>query len=614
MNNVKELPLSRLIKSVKACVDGRQKYCFILGAGASVSSGIKSGVAMATEWMADLKADDLKRTTEWMERENINEDDIGSHYSAIYEERFSVSKHEGYIWLQNAMKEASPGLGYYHLANLLADDSGCINRVITTNFDSLTEDAIFMYTDKKPLVATHESLADYISDSQDRPVVAKIHRDLMLRPFSSEKDTKYIQEQWSKALISVLSTVTPIVIGYGGNDGSLMQLLDDVATTNAKNGNDIQIFWCYRIADGIPKNEKIIKLLEKCDGSLVPIEDFDMAMFQFGLTFGHEFNKDEEKLRKQLDTRISNYKEHRNKIMKHLEEEKEGKALSKDAEAVLTALTESQQKELEMLNAQITKNPEDANLYNRCGDFYHNIDDYQRAIDDLSDAIGIDPDNAYFYRNRGVNYSWINEHEKALTDLSMAIERNSSIAYFYKERGVCYIKINDYEKAIADLSKAVALAPREVESYAYLSRALRWKGDFANALINIEKGFRLDKNFAPLYAYRGMINLRIAKQTGAKCGTDVLEDFNKAVDLEKTKSFAPLVYTSRACYHLYAKDGESAYKDLQAALEVNNKNGRTWYTLSQYYKVKGDTEEENRCIEKSKECNYIPNEEDDVFI
>jgi len=139
----KTLPLSRLINSVKTCVGDKTKYCFIIGAGASVTSGIDSGVTMATKWLNDMKEFDSEFAEKLIAREKIEENDIGRHYPKIYKGRFRARKDEGYIWLQNAMKNASPGLGYYHLANVLADDSDCINFVITTNFDSLTEDAIF---------------------------------------------------------------------------------------------------------------------------------------------------------------------------------------------------------------------------------------------------------------------------------------------------------------------------------------------------------------------------------------------------------------------------------------------------------------------------------------
>ena len=64
---------------------------------------------------------------------------------------------------------------------IMLTDKGRNNLVITTNFDSLVEDALFMYTSSKPLVINHELLADYAGDPNiSRPIIAKVHRGIFL--------------------------------------------------------------------------------------------------------------------------------------------------------------------------------------------------------------------------------------------------------------------------------------------------------------------------------------------------------------------------------------------------------------------------------------------------
>ena len=65
--------------------------------------------------------------------------------------------------LSGLMEHADPSFGYHPLARLLTDEYNN-NLVITTNFDSLVEDALFLYTDQKPLTINHELTADYIGD------------------------------------------------------------------------------------------------------------------------------------------------------------------------------------------------------------------------------------------------------------------------------------------------------------------------------------------------------------------------------------------------------------------------------------------------------------------
>ena len=91
------------------------------------------------------------------------------------------------------MEKAEPSCGYSFLAEILAQ--GKHDIVITTNFDSLTEDALFIYTAKKPLVIGHSDLAGFINIQLQRPQVIKVHHDLFFSPQNTEDETKYIDEK-----------------------------------------------------------------------------------------------------------------------------------------------------------------------------------------------------------------------------------------------------------------------------------------------------------------------------------------------------------------------------------------------------------------------------------
>lgn len=139
----------------------------------------------AKEWLEELEKNDAKGTQNWVINEKIDKNDIGSHYSKIYGQRFKLNLTQGFIRLQNEMEKACPSPGYYYLAEILKNTQNKL--VITTNFDSLIEDSLFIYEDKKALVITHESLAPFINALSNRPTVIKLHRDLLLQPKSNEK-------------------------------------------------------------------------------------------------------------------------------------------------------------------------------------------------------------------------------------------------------------------------------------------------------------------------------------------------------------------------------------------------------------------------------------------
>ncbi len=94
---------------------------------------------------------------------------------------------EGFYFLERIMENAEPSCGYSVLVQVLSGTRH--NVAITTNFDSMIEDAMHTYTRKKPLVCGHESLTGFVAPIITRPLIAKIHRDLLYAPKSSTADT-----------------------------------------------------------------------------------------------------------------------------------------------------------------------------------------------------------------------------------------------------------------------------------------------------------------------------------------------------------------------------------------------------------------------------------------
>ncbi|MBK7873818.1 MAG: SIR2 family protein [Saprospiraceae bacterium] len=192
---------------------------------------------MVERWRNELKEADVNDLNDWLKEHNIDENDLASHYSKIFDKRFELSKKDGFAFLEKKMENIEPSCGYSVLAQILAE--GKHNVVITTNFDSLTEDALFIYTQKKPLVVGHASLADYISTNLSRPLIVKIHHDLFLSPKNSVQEVVKMDNNFSKNLRDIFKYYTPLVIGYGGNDGSLMSFLEEL--DHIEEG----IFWFY---------------------------------------------------------------------------------------------------------------------------------------------------------------------------------------------------------------------------------------------------------------------------------------------------------------------------------------------------------------------------------
>lgn len=89
------------------------RFCFIIGAGASVQSGIQSGQTLAKNWLAEIKEDlATDEFDTWLADKEINEQDPAEHYGHIYQKRFEHNTKGGHEALLKAMSNAKASIGY----------------------------------------------------------------------------------------------------------------------------------------------------------------------------------------------------------------------------------------------------------------------------------------------------------------------------------------------------------------------------------------------------------------------------------------------------------------------------------------------------------------------
>ena len=106
--------LARIHNSMKD-----RQFAFILGAGASFTSGIPTGHHLAQRWLKDLhlrECVDQRPLHEWIASCGIGKgsltwDTAANHYPQIFERRFDGDREAGYAELEAAMEGKSPSLG-----------------------------------------------------------------------------------------------------------------------------------------------------------------------------------------------------------------------------------------------------------------------------------------------------------------------------------------------------------------------------------------------------------------------------------------------------------------------------------------------------------------------
>ncbi len=265
-----------------------KRFAFFIGAGGSVSSKIPAaGSLVRDHWvprLRDLRAPHRQDLPEWA-REALagsnghvyDPDNPAASYGAVIQELF-LHQEERQREIERLCEGCFPAFGYAVLAGLMAMDGGRFNIVLTTNFDDLVADALYLFTAARPLVIHHESLANFIRPTRTRPLVVKLHGDHRLSPQNTSEETARLKEEIEKQIRTLLHDRGLVFLGYGGNDQGIKEMLEGLPPEALPLG----VYWLSR-----REPECVLRdWLESRDAVWVETGDFDQAMHLIRDTFG----------------------------------------------------------------------------------------------------------------------------------------------------------------------------------------------------------------------------------------------------------------------------------------------------------------------------------------
>ena len=188
MEKIREINAEEFVRRLKNQINQDSKLVFFLGAGCSISSGIPGAKDLVNIWLPKLKK--LKTGSEedcdsWVKEAypEYDENNPALFYGKVIEELFFTAD-DRQQEIEGLIEGKDPSFGYAVLAQLMTHEK-CgrhCNVVLTVNFDDLVADALYLYTNKKPLVISHESLAGFVRITRTRPLVIKLHGDARLEP------------------------------------------------------------------------------------------------------------------------------------------------------------------------------------------------------------------------------------------------------------------------------------------------------------------------------------------------------------------------------------------------------------------------------------------------
>ncbi|WP_339030205.1 SIR2 family protein [Bradyrhizobium symbiodeficiens] len=213
----------------------QQPFTWFLGAGCSRSSGISAAGGLVDKWLRelfDLQGNSGSNFDAWRKDNfpTFDAENPALSYAPVFARRHP-SPVERQREIEMICSLGEPAYGYATLAQLLSsrEYGRSCNTVLTTNFDDLIADALYLYGERnaRPLVVTHEALARYVRTNSPRPTVVKLHGDAHLDPKNLQPETREIDTGLAKQLYPFLQDHALIFVGYGGNDESILKFVRD---------------------------------------------------------------------------------------------------------------------------------------------------------------------------------------------------------------------------------------------------------------------------------------------------------------------------------------------------------------------------------------------------
>lgn len=322
----------------KECKYENQRFCFVLGAGASYNCGIAKASNLIDEWYGELleahcsssqwkeilskprdealndTIDVLKNDeallrqvflpTKWETDAKLNVADLirikfiedeSEKYSRLFSVIYpTVRMRQARI--KEFIQEGVPGKGHKLLSQLLCETNN--NIVITTNFDRLVETAIQNSGHSRDLIVLRHcddvdcsafdrnsgALSSIFQQQQkNAPLVIKAHGDIdQIKQKNTIEELRQLSDNFYLKLKSVFALYKPIFIGYSGNDSGLVNLLLRYAEELRINPDSYGCYWLV-YGNNIPHPEdtlpeRVRMYIRQVNGKCITHTGFEPAI------------------------------------------------------------------------------------------------------------------------------------------------------------------------------------------------------------------------------------------------------------------------------------------------------------------------------------------------
>jgi NAD-dependent SIR2 family protein deacetylase len=220
----KRRTINNLIDYIRTRSDNRTpNFNVLLGAGASVTSGISTGADLVETWRAELyeQCSDRPYVDEKSARDYLlmNEGhwySESNEYSSLFEKKFDLPSQRR-TFVENEVDGKDPSIGYAYLTALMDNvENKYLSTVFTTNFDDLLNEAFYHFANIRPQVCAHDSSVKSIAINSNRPAIIKLHGDYLFDDIkSTQRETESLESNMRNKFIEFSKNFGLIVVQGG---------------------------------------------------------------------------------------------------------------------------------------------------------------------------------------------------------------------------------------------------------------------------------------------------------------------------------------------------------------------------------------------------------------
>lgn len=284
-----KLEYDAFIRSIKRNKD--IPHSLLIGAGASISSGIQSASDCIWEWKKDIylsknpnaseyyknfKNESVRNSIQsWLDNEGVYPLVNAENEYSFYAEKAYPIPDDRRKYFQSLIEGKEPYIGYKLIC--LLSELEIVKAVWTTNFDGLVIKAAHQ-ANIVPIEISLDSINNIFRNQSRKELLSiALHGDYK---YSSLKNTSYELDNQNVVFINALvryhNDKNLIVIGYSGRDKSLMNALKEVFCQKGSG----RLYWCGYGDDINPRVSELIKIARDNDREafFVPSDGFDKTI------------------------------------------------------------------------------------------------------------------------------------------------------------------------------------------------------------------------------------------------------------------------------------------------------------------------------------------------